>query len=137
MRLVFQQYVSMKSHRRVHSISLKLEIPWIQICSQTAILTQDFRGFPQPIQANVGKASQIRARQFAFTFSLIHSSHISYHSTPYIVRLKYFVKETTNNFQSMITAAYPQRQTRPAERKTTKKYNEDSSLLRYCAVSTG
>lgn len=36
----------------------------------------------------------------------------------------------------MITAAYPQIQTRPAERKITKKY-DDSSLLRHCAVSTG
>ena len=36
-----------------------------------------------------------------------------------------------------MTAAYPQRQTRPAERKITKKYNDDSSLLRYCVVSTG
>lgn len=101
------------------------------------IPTEDFRGFPQPIQANVGKASQIRARQFPFTFSLIHSSLISYHSTPYIERLKYFVKETINNFQSVIRAAYPQRQTRPAERKITKKYNENSSLLRYCAASIG
>lgn len=94
--------------------------PGLNSARRRAILNEDFRGFPQPIQANVGKASQIRARQFAFTFSLIHSSLISYHSTPYMVRLKYFVKETISNFQSVITAAYPQRQTRPAERKITK-----------------
>ena len=55
----------------------------------------------------------------------------------YIARLKYLVKETINNFQSVITASYPERQTGPAERKITKKYNDDSSLLRHCAVSTG
>ena len=75
-----------------------------------AILTEDFRVFQQLIQANVGQASQIRARQFAFTFSPIHCSLMSCHSTPYVLRLKYFVKETINNFQSVITAAYPQKQ---------------------------
>lgn len=86
------KYVSMERHRRVGSVYSKSAVPGIKICSRTGIQTESFRGSPLPIQPNARKGSQIRPKQYAFIFSPIYCSLISYHSTPYILPLKPFVK---------------------------------------------